>query len=124
MGSLIRLCFTFIFRIQYDVVILLGDRYETLSIAIAAGNTRAPIFHPCGGDTTEGAIDECVIGNSSSGIAEAPALHIPTANIGDRQIANLIRCISVHQTQTVRRLLKNSMLREKWWIWRDLNLLA
>ena len=45
---------------QYTAVILLGDRYETLAIAIAAGNTRTPIFHLCGGDTTEGAIDEWI----------------------------------------------------------------
>ncbi|MBQ8951052.1 MAG: UDP-N-acetylglucosamine 2-epimerase (hydrolyzing) [Eubacterium sp.] len=45
---------------KFDAVILLGDRYETLSIAIAAGNTRTPIFHLCGGDTTEGALDEWI----------------------------------------------------------------
>lgn len=45
---------------KYDAVILLGDRYETLAIAIAAGNTRTPIFHMYGGDTTEGAIDEWI----------------------------------------------------------------
>ena len=45
---------------KYDAVVLLGDRYETLAIAIAAGNTRTPIFHLCGGDTTEGAIDEWI----------------------------------------------------------------
>jgi len=45
---------------KYSAVILLGDRYETLAIAIAAGNTRTPIFHLCGGDTTEGAIDEWI----------------------------------------------------------------
>lgn len=45
---------------QYDAVMLLGDRYETLAIAIAAGNTKTPIFHLCGGDTTEGAIDEWI----------------------------------------------------------------
>jgi GDP/UDP-N,N'-diacetylbacillosamine 2-epimerase (hydrolysing) len=39
---------------------LLGDRYETLAVAIAAGNTRTPIFHLCGGDTTEGALDEWI----------------------------------------------------------------
>ena len=42
---------------KYSAVVLLGDRYETLAIAIAAGNTHTPIFHLCGGDTTEGAID-------------------------------------------------------------------
>ena len=45
---------------EYDAVLLLGDRYETLAIAIAAGNTRTPVFHLCGGDTTEGALDEWI----------------------------------------------------------------
>lgn len=45
---------------RYYAVILLGDRYETLAIAIAAGNTRTPVFHLCGGDTTEGALDEWI----------------------------------------------------------------
>lgn len=45
---------------KYNAVLLLGDRYETLAIAIAAGNTRMPVFHLCGGDTTEGALDEWI----------------------------------------------------------------
>lgn len=45
---------------QYKAVLLLGDRYETMTVAIAAGNTRTPIFHLCGGDTTEGALDEWI----------------------------------------------------------------
>lgn len=47
-------------RQKYNAVILLGDRYETLAVAIAAGNTRTPVFHLCGGDTTEGALDEWI----------------------------------------------------------------
>ena len=45
---------------RYDGIVLLGDRYEMLAIAIAAGNTHTPIFHLCGGDTTEGALDEWI----------------------------------------------------------------
>lgn len=53
--------FTDLFMQQkYNAVLLLGDRYETLAIAVAAGNTRTPIFHLCGGDTTEGALDEWI----------------------------------------------------------------
>ncbi len=53
--------FTELFEVErYNSVILLGDRYETLAIAIAAGNTRTPVFHLCGGDTTEGALDEWI----------------------------------------------------------------
>ena len=32
---------------------------------------------------------EVVVGNSSSGIIEAPAFHVPTVNIGDRQNGRL-----------------------------------
>ena len=45
---------------KYGAILLLGDRYETLAVAIAAGNTRTPVFHLCGGDTTEGALDEWI----------------------------------------------------------------
>lgn len=45
---------------RYNAVIILGDRYEMLAVAVAAGNTRTPIFHLCGGDTTEGAMDEWI----------------------------------------------------------------
>lgn len=45
---------------KYNGVVLLGDRYEMLAVAIAAGNTNTPIFHINGGDTTEGAIDEWI----------------------------------------------------------------
>lgn len=41
-----------------DLLIVLGDRYEILAFAIAAFNERIPIAHICGGETTEGAVDE------------------------------------------------------------------
>ena len=43
-----------------DVVVLLGDRYELLSAAIAALTARIPIAHIHGGERTEGAIDEAI----------------------------------------------------------------
>ncbi len=53
--------FTEVFSTEhFNVVLLFGDRYETLAVAIAAGNTRTPVFHLCGGDTTEGAMDEWI----------------------------------------------------------------
>lgn len=48
------------YRERYDAVLILGDRYEMLAIAIAAGNMHVPVFHMCGGDTTEGAADEWI----------------------------------------------------------------
>lgn len=45
-------------RLKPDIVVLLGDRFEILSAAIAAHTARIPIAHIHGGETTEGAIDE------------------------------------------------------------------
>lgn len=59
---------------KYSVIVILGDRYEMLAIAIAAGNTHTPIFHLCGGDTTEGAVDEWI----RHSITKMSYLHFPT----------------------------------------------
>jgi len=45
-------------RMGPDIVVLLGDRFETLAAAIAAHMERIPIAHIHGGETTEGAMDE------------------------------------------------------------------
>lgn len=78
--------FTEIFEQQkYDGVVLLGDRYETLAIAIAAGNTHTPIFHLCGGDTTEGANDEWI----RHSITKMSYLHFPTNEESRRRIIQM-----------------------------------
>ena len=43
-----------------DALMVLGDRYETLAVCLAAMNERIPIIHLYGGDTTEGAVDEAI----------------------------------------------------------------
>lgn len=45
-------------RNRPDMLIVLGDRYETLAVCCAAVNARIPIVHLYGGETTEGAVDE------------------------------------------------------------------
>lgn len=45
-------------RQRPDILVLLGDRFETLAAAIAAMVTRVPIAHIHGGEATEGLIDE------------------------------------------------------------------
>ena len=59
---------------KYESIVILGDRYEMLAIAIAAGNTHTPIFHLCGGDTTEGALDEWI----RHSITKMSYLHFPS----------------------------------------------
>ena len=41
-----------------DVVLLLGDRFETFEVAAACTISRIPVIHIAGGETTQGAIDE------------------------------------------------------------------
>ncbi len=45
-------------RLAPDVVVILGDRFEALSAAVAAFMLRIPIAHIHGGELTEGALDD------------------------------------------------------------------
>jgi len=45
-------------RLQPDIVVVLGDRYEILAVALAATVLRIPLAHIAGGDVTLGAYDE------------------------------------------------------------------
>ena len=47
-----------IMRLKPDILVVLGDRFETFCAAAASQVCRVPIAHLYGGDTTEGAIDE------------------------------------------------------------------
>lgn len=42
-----------------DLLVVLGDRYETFAVCAAAVNACVPIAHLSGGEITEGAMDEC-----------------------------------------------------------------
>ncbi len=47
-------------RLQPDVIVILGDRYEMLSVASAATIMHIPIIHLHGGEISEGAIDDSI----------------------------------------------------------------
>jgi len=47
-------------RLQPDIVVVLGDRYEILSAVQAAMIMNIAIAHLHGGELTEGAIDDCI----------------------------------------------------------------
>ena len=70
---------------RYSAIVILGDRYEMLAIAIAAGNTNTPIFHLCGGDTTEGAKDEWI----RHSITKMSYLHFVTNETSRKRVIQL-----------------------------------
>ncbi|OZI77643.1 UDP-N-acetylglucosamine 2-epimerase [Bordetella genomosp. 12] len=47
-------------RLNPDIIVILGDRYEMLSVASAALIAKIPVAHLHGGETTEGAFDEAI----------------------------------------------------------------
>ena len=59
---------------------------------------------------------ECIIGNSSSGIIEAPLLGTKTINIGERQKGRLL-CKTVFQnsiqTNKIKNILENILKKKK-----------
>ncbi len=47
-------------QLRPNLIIILGDRYETFSAAIAAHYSRIPIAHLHGGEVTEGSTDDAI----------------------------------------------------------------
>lgn len=68
-----------------DIMLLLGDRYETLAVALAAVVARVPIAHMCGGDVTQGAIDDSI----RHAITKLAAIHFPTNSESARRIVQM-----------------------------------
>lgn len=58
-----------------DIVVVLGDRYEMLSAAVAALPFALPVAHLHGGEVTEGAIDEQI----RHAITKLAHVHFPAA---------------------------------------------
>lgn len=62
-------------RREPDIVLLLGDRFETFAAAQAAMALRLPIAHVHGGEVTEGAVDE----QMRHAISKMAAIHFVAA---------------------------------------------
>lgn len=72
-------------RLQPDIVMLLGDRYETLAAATACLIARIPVAHLAGGDTTEGAFDEQI----RHAITKLSHLHFVTHEAAARRVVQM-----------------------------------
>lgn len=72
-------------RLSPDIVVMLGDRFETFAAAQAAMVSRIPIAHIAGGDTTEGAVDEAV----RHSISKMSQLHFVTNELSAKRVRQL-----------------------------------
>lgn len=71
--------------IQPDILVILGDRFETFCCAAAATVCRIPIAHIHGGESTVGAIDEAF----RHSITKMAHLHFPCCNKYRQRIIQL-----------------------------------
>jgi GDP/UDP-N,N'-diacetylbacillosamine 2-epimerase (hydrolysing) len=72
-------------QVEPDLLLVLGDRYETLAVCCAAMNQRIPIAHLYGGETTEGAVDECI----RHAITKLSYLHFTSTSKHRRRVIQL-----------------------------------
>lgn len=72
-------------RLKPDFVVLLGDRFETYSAAIAAFLAKIPIIHLHGGELTEGAVDDAF----RHSITKMSTLHFVSAQDYRRRVIQL-----------------------------------
>ncbi len=72
-------------QLSPDLLVVLGDRYETFAAAQAALLLRLPVAHIAGGDTTQGAFDEAL----RHAITKMAALHFVTNEAARRRVVQL-----------------------------------
>jgi UDP-hydrolysing UDP-N-acetyl-D-glucosamine 2-epimerase len=72
-------------RRRPDLILVLGDRIEMLSAAVAALPLTIPVAHVHGGEVTEGAIDE----QARHAITKLSHLHFPAAEAYARRIRQM-----------------------------------
>jgi UDP-hydrolysing UDP-N-acetyl-D-glucosamine 2-epimerase len=72
-------------RLEPDIVLLLGDRFETLAAAIAVTMLGKPIAHFYGGELTEGALDD----SFRHAITKMANIHFTATDIYRKRVVQL-----------------------------------
>jgi GDP/UDP-N,N'-diacetylbacillosamine 2-epimerase (hydrolysing) len=72
-------------KVKPDLVVLLGDRYEILSVASAAVVKKIPIAHIHGGEITEAAYDD----SFRHAITKMSSLHFPSCEVYAKRIIQM-----------------------------------
>ncbi|KNY28620.1 UDP-N-acetylglucosamine 2-epimerase [Pseudobacteroides cellulosolvens] len=67
---------------RFDLIIVLGDRYELWSVVVAAVIHKIPIIHIHGGESTEGSTDEVV----RHSVTKSASIHFPSISQYARRI--------------------------------------
>lgn len=93
-------------RLKPDILLVLGDRFETFAAVAAAVPFRIPVAHIHGGETTEGAIDE----QFRHAITKMSWLHFPATEAYARRILQMgedpknVFCVGAPGLENIHRL--------------------
>lgn len=72
-------------ELKPDYLFAIADRYETLAVCTVAMCERIPIIHYMGGETSEGAIDECI----RHSITKMSAMHFCCTDLYKKRIIQM-----------------------------------
>lgn len=84
-GDLQRSVAQILDKFRPDILLLLGDRFEMLAIAMAACIMRVPIVHISGGEVTQGAFDD----SFRHAITKLSALHLTATEAYRRRVIQM-----------------------------------
>lgn len=70
---------------RYDLMLVLGDRYEILGAVSAALLSKLPVAHIAGGDVTEGAFDDSI----RHSLTKMSALHFTTTEVAATRVRQM-----------------------------------
>lgn len=102
---------------KLDLLIVLGDRYETLAVCMAAMNAEIPIAHIHGGEATEGLIDEAI----RHSITKMSQLHFASTDVYRNRIIQMgehpdrvfnVGALAVENTKNIDLLSKKDLGKE------------
>ena len=85
LSTLIKKISNFLFKFKPDLIVLLGDRYDTLGCAIASYFNNIPIVHLHGGEITKGSKDESI----RHAITKLSTYHFPANEIFARRLIKM-----------------------------------
>jgi len=77
--------------IKPDVLLILGDRFEIMGVALDAHLHRVPIAHLCGGDVSKGSYDDAM----RDCISRLASIHFPTSDHAASRLTAM-GCSNVH----------------------------
>lgn len=70
---------------ELNLLIVLGDRYETMAVCVAAMNEEIPIAHIHGGESTVGVVDEAI----RHSVTKMSQLHFTSTNVYRNRVIQL-----------------------------------